>query len=136
MTDFIDYFCDRCGNHLSSPTFFIGTVKICRHCGNRTIIPRTSVVYTKRVEATPSDHANGNTPVQSPPVRDGHFYAEVLEIKSLITPEVVKKAYKCQLLRYHPDRVQHLGREFSEIANLKTKLINEAYDYFQRIGQA
>ena len=42
----------------------------------------------------------------------------------------IQKKYKEQLLNYHPDRTQHLGRELQELAEKKTKDLNEA---FQRI---
>lgn len=39
----------------------------------------------------------------------------------------VKRQYKERLLEYHPDRVQHLGPEIRELAEQRTKEINEAY---------
>jgi DnaJ like chaperone protein len=35
--------------------------------------------------------------------------------------------YKEKLLQYHPDRVQCLGKEFQDLAEQKTKELNEAY---------
>jgi DnaJ-domain-containing protein 1 len=34
--------------------------------------------------------------------------------------------------QYHPDKVQHLGREFQQMAEYKTKEIQKAYDYFKQ----
>ncbi len=39
----------------------------------------------------------------------------------------VGRCYKEQILKYHPDRVEHLGDEFKEIAHQKTRRLNEAY---------
>ena len=44
--------------------------------------------------------------------------------------EEIQKKYKEQVLKYHPDRTQHLGKELQELAEKKTKDLNEA---FQRI---
>lgn len=41
--------------------------------------------------------------------------------------EEIRRRYKEMLLQYHPDRVQHLGKEFQEMAERKTKEINEAF---------
>lgn len=136
-SDFIDYLCGSCQRLICSPSFFVGTVNVCRHCGHRTIVPKTSIRLAEAGHGGP----NGNDPenfgdeVQYE-IRDGQFYATILELADEITPEEVKKAYKRQLMRYHPDRVQHLGHEFSELADQKTKLINEAYDFFRQLGFA
>lgn len=42
----------------------------------------------------------------------------------------IKNKYRELISKYHPDKVQHLGREFQEMAELKTKEILEAYQYF------
>jgi hypothetical protein len=41
--------------------------------------------------------------------------------------EEIRRRYKEMLLQYHPDRVAHLGREFQEMAERKTKEITEAF---------
>lgn len=46
--------------------------------------------------------------------------------------EEIRSRYKEKLLQYHPDRVQHLGKEFEEIAERKTKEITEAYQKILR----
>jgi hypothetical protein len=38
----------------------------------------------------------------------------------LVVPSEIKAAYRGSLKRYHPDRVEHLGDEFKEIAAIKT----------------
>jgi hypothetical protein len=40
--------------------------------------------------------------------------------------EEIRRRYKEKLLQYHPDRVLHLGSEFQEMAERKTKEITEA----------
>ena len=35
-------------------------------------------------------------------------------------------------MKYHPDKVRHLGEEFRSVAEQKMKEINAAYDYFKK----
>lgn len=46
--------------------------------------------------------------------------------------EEIRRRYKEKLLQYHPDRVMHLGREFQEMAERKTKEITEAFQKILR----
>jgi hypothetical protein len=52
---------------------------------------------------------------------------EVLEVERDQGLEEIRRQYKEKLLQYHPDRVLHLGREFQEMAERKTKEITEAF---------
>ena len=47
--------------------------------------------------------------------------------------EAVKKAYRKLSMKYHPDKVGHLGKEFHGVAEEKMKEINAAYDYLQKL---
>lgn len=44
----------------------------------------------------------------------------------------IKKAYRKLSMQYHPDKVNHLGAEFQNVAEEKMKEINAAYDYFKK----
>ncbi len=46
--------------------------------------------------------------------------------------EEIRRGYKEKLLQYHPDRVLHLGEEFQEMAERKTKEITEAFQKIQK----
>ena len=46
--------------------------------------------------------------------------------------ETIKKAYRDLIAKYHPDRVQHLGEEFKEMAAKKTTAINSAYEKIKK----
>jgi DnaJ-domain-containing protein 1 len=59
-------------------------------------------------------------------------YRDVLGISETAGPEEMKAAYRSQLARYHPDKVNHLAAEFQELAASRTKEIVEAYDYFRQ----
>ena len=50
----------------------------------------------------------------------------------MVTAADVKRAYRELLAKYHPDKVNHLGDEFKSIAEVKTREILEAYEYFQK----
>ena len=52
---------------------------------------------------------------------------QVLELEPGASPEEIQAAYKAQLLKYHPDRVSHLGGEFQQLAHRKTLAIRQAY---------
>jgi hypothetical protein len=57
---------------------------------------------------------------------------EILELPpGKIARSAAKTAYKDQMLKYHPDRVAHLGVELRELAERKAKFINAAWQYIQ-----
>jgi DnaJ-domain-containing protein 1 len=87
----------------------------------------------------PDDHENEPSPES--PDQNGKYghakdpekhYAELLNIEGRPTPDEIERVYRRQIAKYHPDKVQHLGEEFQEMAERKTKEINAAYDYFRR----
>ena len=52
---------------------------------------------------------------------------KILEIQPSDTDEEVRKAYRRMAMKYHPDKVSHLGEEFRKTADEKFKNVNEAY---------
>jgi len=56
----------------------------------------------------------------------------VLNIPVDASDEKIKKAYKELAGKYHPDKVQHLGDEFREIAEKRFKEIQNAYQELMR----
>ncbi len=56
----------------------------------------------------------------------------ILGVKRDTPTDEVKKRYREKLLEYHPDRVQHLGREIQELAEKRTRDINDAYQAILR----
>lgn len=44
----------------------------------------------------------------------------------------IKKAYRQLSMKYHPDKVSHLGVEFKGVAEEKMKELNAAYEFFKR----
>jgi DnaJ like chaperone protein len=57
---------------------------------------------------------------------------KILEIKPTATDEDVKKAYRRMAMKYHPDKVSHLGDEFRKTADEKFKKVNEAYEKIKK----
>ncbi len=51
----------------------------------------------------------------------------VLGVPPGATAEEITRAYREQMLRYHPDHVAHLGNELQELAHRKTLDIQRAY---------
>jgi hypothetical protein len=51
----------------------------------------------------------------------------VLGVEKNASREEIKKAYRKLAGKYHPDRVNHLGEEFKDLAERRFKEIQEAY---------
>ena len=60
-----------------------------------------------------------------------HYYA-ILGLEPGADQDAIKKAYRKLSMKYHPDKVRHLGEEFRTVAEEKMKEINGAYDFFKK----
>ena len=65
-------------------------------------------------------------------VKNEDYYKAILGLKGDIPFEKIKLYYHEIANKYHPDKVQHLGKEFQQLAEEKMKEINEAYQFFKR----
>ena len=54
-------------------------------------------------------------------------YYQLLEIGPAAPADEVKRAFRLQIARYHPDKVQHLGSEFQAMAADRADELTEAY---------
>jgi len=59
---------------------------------------------------------------------DENYYFELLDIEPTLDLNELKSAYRKMLSKYHPDKVSHLGHEFTDMAHKKTLDIRNAYD--------
>ena len=57
---------------------------------------------------------------------------KVLEIEPSATDEEVKKAYRKQAMKHHPDKVNHLGEEIRKAAEERFAKLNEAYERIKK----
>jgi len=57
---------------------------------------------------------------------------KILEIERTSTNDEVKKAYRRMAMKYHPDKVSHLGEDFRKTADEKFKKVNEAYEKIKK----
>src|SRR6185436_16241125 len=62
-------------------------------------------------------------------------YYELLEIAAGAPIDEVKKAFRLQIARYHPDKVQHLGKEFQTLAADRAAELTEAWRILSDAGR-
>ncbi len=88
-----------------------------------------SVHDQRTIEAKYTYHHQRQTSTAQ--ANDTHYFA-VLGLQPGADMETIKKAYRQLSMKYHPDKVAHLGDEFKSVAEEKMKEINSAYDFFKR----
>lgn len=57
---------------------------------------------------------------------------KILEIERTASNDELKKAYRKMAMKYHPDKVSHLGEDFRKTADEKFKKVNEAYEKIKK----
>jgi len=57
---------------------------------------------------------------------------KILEIESSASNEEVKKAYRKQAMKHHPDKVNHLGDEIRKAAEERFAKLNESYERIKK----
>jgi curved DNA-binding protein CbpA len=57
----------------------------------------------------------------------GKTYYELLDLPGTATVEDIKRNFRREIAKYHPDKVQHLGKEFQDIAAVKAAELTQAY---------
>jgi DnaJ like chaperone protein len=61
---------------------------------------------------------------------DGDY--KILEIDKNATNDEVKKAYRKMAVKYHPDKVSHMGEEYKEAAKQKFQKMKDAYENIKK----
>ena len=72
------------------------------------------------------------TSVKSMFVKDTTSAYKILELSPEATDEEIKKAYRKMALKFHPDRVTHLGEDVQKAANAKFQELNAAYNEIKK----
>lgn len=57
---------------------------------------------------------------------------KILEIDPSASDDDVKKAYRRMAMKYHPDKVSHLGEDFKKVAQEKFRKVKDAYDQIKK----
>jgi len=61
---------------------------------------------------------------------DGDY--KILEIDKNATNDEVKKAYRKMAVKYHPDKVSHMGEEYKDSAKQKFQKMKDAYENIKK----
>jgi DnaJ like chaperone protein len=64
--------------------------------------------------------------------RDANSDYHVLGIEPSASDDEVKKAYRQMAVRYHPDKVAHMGEEYQKGAKEKFQKVQEAYENIKK----
>ena len=65
-------------------------------------------------------------------IKDIDSTYKILEIDPSVSDNDVKKAYRKMAVKYHPDKVAHLGKEIQKTAEEKFKAVSDAYSEIKK----
>lgn len=81
-------------------------------------------------KTTPGDSENSSN--TNRPVVDANPYV-VLDIPETASLEEIEQAYRRKISDYHPDKVANAAPELKELAELRAREINAAFDELQKL---
>lgn len=64
--------------------------------------------------------------------KDAKANYAILEIEPEATDDEIKKAYRRMAVKYHPDKISHLGEDFQKAAKEKFQQVQEAYENIKK----
>jgi len=70
--------------------------------------------------------------IQAMFVKNTESAYKILGVTPEVSDEEIKKAYKKMAVKYHPDKVSHLGEDVQKAANEKFKEVNNAYEHIKK----
>lgn len=65
-------------------------------------------------------------------IEKSKFFGDLFGLKGQVTKSQIRKKYLELIAKYHPDKVAELGTELIEVAENKSKQINQAYEWFKK----
>lgn len=65
--------------------------------------------------------------------KDAESNYKILELDKSANDEAVKRAYRKMAIKYHPDKVAHLGVDVQKAANEKFQKVQEAYENIKKV---
>ena len=79
--------------------------------------------------AKEEDKTDKNTSNSSHWINDEQTRAwwDVLDLPSSASESDIRTAYRSKISKYHPDKFASLAKGFSELAEIETKILNDAY---------
>ena len=87
---------------------------------------RLKRAYQARSPGSSSTGRERTTPPEQEDAESDPYH--ILGVQPGASKEEIKAAYKKLVSQYHPDKVQHLGKEFQDLAHKKFLAIQKAYD--------
>jgi hypothetical protein len=88
--------------------------------------------YGKGEGARGEAHQGNQQKAQTEPRFSRRDPYEVLGVRRGASQDEIRRAYRKLVVKYHPDKVDHLGDEFRVLAEKKFKEIQEAYQELAR----
>ncbi len=70
--------------------------------------------------------------IQAMFIRNVNADYKILEIEPSASNEELKKAFRRMAMKYHPDKVSHLGEDFQKAAKEKFQMVNKAYENIKK----
>ncbi len=124
--------CPSCSMKVKVPISPPGPIGKCMHCN---AIFKVHLAGTESLYLT-KNYRDDNSNMQSNHQPVFKEYYDVIGVESNASPDDVKRAYRKRIREYHPDKVANLGEELKQLAEKKTRLINEAYNALKQQGRA